>query len=381
MARRGPRGNRGPKGDKGDPGASQALYLYTATTGLSGYPGDGAIGWNDSGQVGATTIRVSHLTTNGQDIDIILANALKEGASIAIQAEGASENVQSWTITAPPIHQNAGTATAYFECQVSLVAGTFQFANSAPLGLVLVSSGIPFSNDFPAPIGTHTPGTNDTVSRGDHAHEHGEQTDETHHALAVADVSHGFLSKTWAALLAFATHVATALTLVLRDADGRFRAAAPSNSGDVTNKGYVDALISALTALASGSLLGTPYTASTNLSWSIATKTAITTLSFTTGSSGRVRLSFRGNVGVTNNGWGDLGLEVVSVAGSERRASVHGHTNGPRMLFAIESDQLLSPNTTYTLSLFAFPATGTISAGVISNPGVQWMEASVREGK
>jgi len=76
MARKGARGNRGPKGDKGDPGASQSLYLYNATTGLSGYPGDGAIGWSHATQIDSTALRVSHFASDGKDIDLILAQAL-----------------------------------------------------------------------------------------------------------------------------------------------------------------------------------------------------------------------------------------------------------------------------------------------------------------
>jgi hypothetical protein len=51
------------------------------------------------------------------------------------------------------------------------------------------------------------------------------------------------LSGTWAALLNLATDAATALTLVLRDASGRFKAAEPSASSDVATKNYTDTAV------------------------------------------------------------------------------------------------------------------------------------------
>lgn len=58
--------------------------------------------------------------------------------------------------------------------------------------------------------------------------------------------SAGVMSAADYAKLAAATNEATAGTLVLRDGDGRFRAASPSDANDVANKAYVDAARSGL---------------------------------------------------------------------------------------------------------------------------------------
>lgn len=57
---------------------------------------------------------------------------------------------------------------------------------------------------------------------------------------AVPSGASGLLSGAWAALLNAATNAATALTLVLRDAAGRFKAASPAASDDVAIKSTVD---------------------------------------------------------------------------------------------------------------------------------------------
>lgn len=63
--------------------------------------------------------------------------------------------------------------------------------------------------------------------------------------LATA-ASAGVMSAADYSKLSAATHEPTASTLVMRDADGRFRAEAPSDSKDVANKAYVDAARSGL---------------------------------------------------------------------------------------------------------------------------------------
>ena len=125
---------------------------------------------------------------------------------------------------------------------------------------------------------------------------------------------------------------------------------------------------------------GSAYVLASNLSWSVATKTQFATFTFTTDSTGKITILFYGNVGVTNNGWGDIGCEVVGQSGTTAIYSVHGHTNGPRMGFIVPNDLTLSANTQYTLSLFVTLAIGTISAGPVSNPGVQHMKCTVRKG-
>jgi hypothetical protein len=119
------------------------LFLYRANTAAtSGYPGDGDILWDNAVQTSATSINVSHLTDNNEDVDIFLA-LLQQTEIITIQDQSNSSNYQKWTISGTPTQTNGGTATAYWTYPVTLITsagtGTTGFPNTQTLFLALVN--------------------------------------------------------------------------------------------------------------------------------------------------------------------------------------------------------------------------------------------------
>jgi hypothetical protein len=133
----------GPTGPTGAKGTSSSLFLYTAnTTTTTGYPGDGKIIWNNATQASATSISVSHLTNDGNDIDIFLA-LISNNEQIIIQSQSNSADYQTWTINGTPTHLNPGAANSYWVYPVTLTAsggtGTTNFPNNQALFLALVN--------------------------------------------------------------------------------------------------------------------------------------------------------------------------------------------------------------------------------------------------
>ncbi len=164
---------------------------------------------------------------------------------------------------------------------------------------------ITYSDAAPQAVGTTAAGVAATSSRGDHVHAHGSQLGGSLHALAVAGVSHGFISDAWQAVLealnvsppnhasrhtngadqianasgggaglltaadftklAVATDAATASTLIIRDAAGRAKVVAPSGSTDIDTLGARDtAIAAALAAITKYHLYHWAYSAGTS---------------------------------------------------------------------------------------------------------------------
>jgi hypothetical protein len=98
--------------------------------------------WNNSTQISATSINISHLTRDNDDIDIFLA-LLTQTETIIIQDQNVSANYQKWTISGTPTNTNPGTSTSYWTYPVTLVSsggtGTTNFANGHDIFLALVS--------------------------------------------------------------------------------------------------------------------------------------------------------------------------------------------------------------------------------------------------
>jgi hypothetical protein len=88
--------------------------------------------------------------------------------------------------------------------------------------------------------GNITPGTLQSAAAG--SSNFAARLDHTHGSpgLAVGPATDGFMAGSDKAKLDAATSVATATTLVYRDASSRFRAADPADVADVATKGYVD---------------------------------------------------------------------------------------------------------------------------------------------
>jgi len=136
----------------------------------------------------------------------------------------------------------------------TLGSGGLDPSDQAKLDSITVAN-IPSSTEKAALVGTTgTPSiTNQFVTTSDSRMN--DSRDPTAHAtdhistgtdvIPIADPAgpSGLLSSAWAALLHFATSAATALTLVLRDAAGRFKAADPSADDDVDTMGARNAAL------------------------------------------------------------------------------------------------------------------------------------------
>ena len=134
-------GTSGTGGTSGVNGVSNNLFLYQAETSIqSGYPGDGHILWNNTTQINATQINISHLTNNGIDIDIFLA-LLQDLQQITIQDQNSSSNYQIWDINGTPTQVTG--ANIYWQVPVTLISsagtGTTNFANNHDIFLAIVS--------------------------------------------------------------------------------------------------------------------------------------------------------------------------------------------------------------------------------------------------
>jgi len=119
------------------------LFLYVANAvSTSGYPGDGYLLWNNATQTSATSINISHLTSNGLDIDIYLA-LINKTEVITIQSRTNSADYQTWTVSGAPTNTNPGAANSYWSYPVTLTAsggtGTTGFANNTNLFVALVN--------------------------------------------------------------------------------------------------------------------------------------------------------------------------------------------------------------------------------------------------
>jgi hypothetical protein len=136
----GPQGDAGPTGPQGADGFSSNLYNYQARTETSGIPANGHLYWDTTTQVSATTITFSHLTQNGNDIDLFLS-VLKSGDSLVIQDQNNSDNFQRWIVSAVP----TVVPNSYVIVPVTFSSsgGTAQFAQNHQVIAIIQNVGPP----------------------------------------------------------------------------------------------------------------------------------------------------------------------------------------------------------------------------------------------
>lgn len=158
----------------------------------------------------------------------------------------------------------------------TLGSGGLDPSDQAKLNSITVAN-IPSSGEKSALGGTNgTPGVlNQYVTSSDPRNS--DSRDPTAHAsdhistgtdvipVAVPSGASGLLSGAWAALLNAATDAATALTLVLRDAAGRFKAANPAADTDVDTQGARNAALAGKLQFAFGA--NAVGTGTTSISW------------------------------------------------------------------------------------------------------------------
>ena len=131
-------GPTGPAGPAGQNGLSSSFYNYQAIANSFGPPiGNGHVEWDNATQANATTIYISHLTQDGNDIDVFLL-LLKTNDVIIIQDQTNSNNYQKWTISGTPtVIEND-----YTSIPVTPITITHSFSTNDPILVIVATSGI-----------------------------------------------------------------------------------------------------------------------------------------------------------------------------------------------------------------------------------------------
>ena len=135
-------GSTGATGATGLQGYTNAFYRYDAdTTKTSGFPTSGTLYWNNSTQINATQVAVSHTTANSEDIDLFLS-LLETSNQFVIQEKSDSNSFQKWTVSSTPVN----ISNSYIEIPVTLISsggnGSLNFTNAGQLLFILTQAGI-----------------------------------------------------------------------------------------------------------------------------------------------------------------------------------------------------------------------------------------------
>ena len=130
---------------------------------MTGTPQVGHLFWNTTTQISATTITFSHITQNGNDIDLFLG-LLKTNDSLVIQDQNNSDNFQRWIVSgSPTIIPNS-----YVIVPVTFSSGAAQFANNHQVIAIIQSIGLtgPQGDTGPQGIQGETGPAGETGSTG-----------------------------------------------------------------------------------------------------------------------------------------------------------------------------------------------------------------------
>ena len=142
-------GATGATGLQGPAGQSTSFFQYAADTSTTSPPiASGDIVWNNAVQASSSIIYVSHLTSAGVDVDVLLA-LLKSGDNIILQDESNSNNAQIWTLTANP----TVVPNTYVAFPVSLVSTTYIFPNNHAMLLITSVTGVTGATGATGPAG------------------------------------------------------------------------------------------------------------------------------------------------------------------------------------------------------------------------------------
>jgi hypothetical protein len=200
------------------------------------------------------------------------------------------------------------------------VAGLIYYDNSTTNRPQVYSSAawntVPF-------IGAGTPGTigvGDAAAAG--SSNNAARLDHTHASpgLAAGPSTNGFMAGSDKAKLDAATSVATASTLVMRDASSRFRAADPSDVADVATKGYVDNVAAGMSwkpAVKRATVAVIDLSAGTRSVQVLTTGTADLSVDGANVSNTQRILVKDGTTGLAGAGNADNGIFVVSGVGTD----------------------------------------------------------------
>ena len=130
-------GVSGSSGSSGQNGLSSSYYRYNAIVNSQAPPiNSGAVEWNNATQTGSTQVYLSHITSDNNDIEVILGGT-GIGSRLIIQDRNNSENYQRFTVTSVTV-----TTGAYVTFGVTYVNGGYSFTNNHDLIVIVQSVGI-----------------------------------------------------------------------------------------------------------------------------------------------------------------------------------------------------------------------------------------------
>jgi hypothetical protein len=137
---KGDTGDTGPEGPQGPTGGSATHYHFKAKTNITtGDPTHGHLIWNNTTQISATSLHVSHIDADDTDESIFLS-LVADNDIIILQDRDNSANYQKWEVSGTPTY-----LATYDNFPVTLIAsggtGTTNFANNHNLIVVLVNAG------------------------------------------------------------------------------------------------------------------------------------------------------------------------------------------------------------------------------------------------
>jgi hypothetical protein len=138
----------GDTGPPGQDGLSSSMFNYKVDTHTTTPINNGRINWNNANQLLATTIYVSHIDNNGNDVEVLLGS-LNSGDTFIIQDQSNSANYQMWNIVSVSLVPNQ-----YISYNVSISSSTHSFSNNNSILLIVKYVG------NTGPIGPTGPATN-----------------------------------------------------------------------------------------------------------------------------------------------------------------------------------------------------------------------------
>jgi len=117
-------GLTGATGATGNVGQSSTYFFYKSdVSNYSGNPGSTFLLWDNPVQTSATQINISHINSQGTDIDFIL-RVISAGSILILQDVTDSNNYQKWEVSAPITE-----IVSYVEIPVNYIGGGFSFTN------------------------------------------------------------------------------------------------------------------------------------------------------------------------------------------------------------------------------------------------------------
>lgn len=115
----------------GGGGGGSGFYLYNVDTGdTTAPPATGKVIWN-APQASATSVTFSHLTSDGDDIDVFL-EAIQFGDVLILQDQNNSANYQKYTVNGAPTY----VSNSYYTFPIDINASTVTFGNNDAVALI-----------------------------------------------------------------------------------------------------------------------------------------------------------------------------------------------------------------------------------------------------